>query len=55
MTPEIFYGIGALILVAVLFYVATRRRSRAAEQIGDNAVRQNYREENARSKAEGNG
>lgn len=55
MAPEILYGIGALILLAALIYGTVHKRSRAQKQIGDAVVKKNYREENAESKAEGNG
>lgn len=43
-TPEVLYGLGALLLMAVLVYgvLQTRRRNRANDPITEAATREEY-------------
>jgi hypothetical protein len=44
MAPELIYGLGAVLLLAALFWgMTTYRRSRAARQAGDEETRELYR------------
>jgi hypothetical protein len=44
MTPEVLYGLGALLLMAVLVYgiVQSKRRNRANDPITEAATREEY-------------
>lgn len=46
MQPEYFYGLGALILVVVLYFGVqmNRRRNKANDPVRDAAVRAEYRD-----------